>query len=159
MKQIPNDLFFAWAEDEISNGRSVRFRLKGDSMFPLLRNGRDEVVLCPCTEEELNPMDVVLFRYKGRHLLHRIIRRDGNRLLIQGDGSYVAKEECCTGDAIGRVQAIVRPSGKTIAVDEWRWRLPSSLWQQVGFLRSPLLRMLKLLDRYRPQRGGACRNR
>lgn len=157
MKQIPNDLFFAWVEDEIGSGRPVRFRMKGDSMFPLLRSNRDEVVLHLCAEEELEPMDVVLFRYKGRHLLHRIIRRDGNRLLIQGDGSYVAKEECCTGDVIGRVQAIVRPSGKTIAVDEWQWRLPSCLWQQVGCLRRPLLRMLKYLYRYRPLKDSVPR--
>lgn len=148
MKQIPNEVFFAWAEDEIAHGRSVRFRLKGDSMFPLLRNDRDEVVLYPCAEEELKPMDVVLFRYRGRHLLHRIIRKDGNRLLIQGDGSYVAKEECQVCDVIGKVHAVVRPSGKMIAVDNWRWRLPSYLWKMVGPLRGTLLRVLRFFDKF-----------
>ena len=41
MKCIPNDVFFAWVESEIAEGHSVRFRLKGQSMFPLLRNERD----------------------------------------------------------------------------------------------------------------------
>ena len=66
MKQIPNELFFTWVETEIAEGNSVRFRLKGQSMFPLLRNERDEVVIYPCVADELQPMDVVLFRYQGK---------------------------------------------------------------------------------------------
>lgn len=64
MKCIPNDVFFAWVESEIAEGHSVRFRLKGQSMFPLLRNERDEVVLYPCHENELRPMDVVFSAIK-----------------------------------------------------------------------------------------------
>lgn len=45
MKIVANDTFFAWVEAEIAAGRPVRFRLKGNSMFPLLRNGKDVVVL------------------------------------------------------------------------------------------------------------------
>ena len=143
MKQIPNDLFFAWVESKIAEGRLVRFRLKGHSMFPLLRNERDEVVLYPCTEAELKPMDVVLFRYQGKHVLHRIIRREGTKLLIQGDGSFVAKETCTVADVIGKVRSVVRPSGKELSVDDWQWRFPSWVWRRMGVLRNPLLRVLR----------------
>lgn len=142
MKAIPNDLFFRWVEAEIAEGNPVRFRLKGQSMFPLLRNERDEVVLAPCTEDELRPMDVVLFRYCGNHVLHRILRREGRQLFLQGDGSYVAKETCYTTDVIGKVQQIIRPSGRVIPVTSWRWRYPSWLWQQTGFARTFWLRVL-----------------
>jgi phage repressor protein C with HTH and peptisase S24 domain len=143
MKQIPNNLFFAWVETEIAEGRAVRFRLKGDSMFPLIRNGRDEVVLYPCTKEELAPMDVVLFRYRGKHLLHRILQREGERLLLQGDGSFIAKEECTTNDVIGKVNFIIKPSGKMLSVNEREWQLTSLLWQKTGIMRTILLRILK----------------
>lgn len=143
MKQIPNNLFFAWVETEIAEGRAVRFRLKGDSMFPLIRNGRDEVVLYPCTKEELAPMDVVLFRYRGKHLLHRILQREGERLLLQGDGSFIAKEACTTNDVIGKVNLIIKPSGKMLSVNEREWRLASWLWQKTGIMRTLLLRILK----------------
>ena len=147
MKQIPNEVFFAWVESEISEGRSVRFRLKGQSMFPLLRNGRDEVVLYPCTEEELKPMDVVLFRYRGRYVLHRILRREGEWLYLQGDGSYVAKEECTAADVVGKVHEVIRPSGKVMPVDAWQWRLSGRLWQGLGVFRNPCLRVLHKLFR------------
>jgi len=145
MKQIPNDVFFAWVEAEIAEGRSVRFRLKGQSMFPLLRNERDEVVLYPCGEEELYPMDVVLFRYQGRHVLHRILRREGNLLYLRGDGSYVAKEKCTTAEVVGKVLEVIRPSGKMIPVDAWQWRIASRLWCGLGIFRNLCLRVLHKL--------------
>ena len=141
MKPIPNEIFFAWVEEEMAAGRSVTFRLKGNSMYPLLRDGRDDVVLCPCAGEELRPMDVVLFRYKGKHLLHRIMRIDGDRLYIQGDGSVVAREECLYSDVVGKVQAVVRPSGRTIPTSSWKWRVPRCLWRKSGMLRIFLLKV------------------
>lgn len=142
MKQIPNDLFFHWVEGEIAQGRSVQFLLKGVSMYPLIRGGKDKIVLSPCSPGELRPMDVVLFRYRGQHLLHRIIRRDGDLLTIKGDGSYVAMEVCNVFDVIGRVQAVIRPSGKEIPVVSWKWKLPSFIWNKMGILRNPILKIL-----------------
>jgi len=143
MNQIPNDAFFNLVEDEISNGRKVQFRIKGDSMSPLLRDNKDDIVLYPCVGDELSPMDIVLFRYKGKYLLHRIIRREGNCLYIQGDGSYIAKEECSIDDVIGKVQMIVRPSGKIISVNSWQWRWLSYIWLKIRIIRNLLLRILK----------------
>ena len=145
MMQIPNDLFFAWVESEIAEGRSVRFRAKGVSMHPLIRGGKDEILLSACSDKELKPMDVVLFKYKGQHVLHRIIRKEGNLLTIKGDGSYTAKEECTTEDVIGKVEGIIRPSGKEVYVDSWRWRLPSYIWNKMGIFKNPILWVWKHL--------------
>ena len=140
MKQIPNNLFFAWVEKEIAEGRSVQFRLKGVSMYPLIREGKDEVLLSPCSHTDLNPMDVILFKYNGRHLLHRIIRTDGHFLYIQGDGSVIAKEKCLYTDVVGKVEAVIRPSGKRISINNWRWQLPSFIWTKSGIFRTLLLK-------------------
>ena len=145
MRKISNEPFFSRVEAEIAEGRSVRFRLKGWSMFPLLRDGRDEVVLCPCTSEELRPMDVVLFRYNGGHVLHRIIRREGTLLRIRGDGSFVAREQCMVTDVVGKVHFVIRPSGRVLSVNGWRWRLSGLLWSKTGIFRNPLLRILRHL--------------
>lgn len=142
MRRIPNEQFFLWVENEIAEGRSVRFRLKGDSMFPLLRNGLDDVILYPCKNEELQPMDVVLFRYKGKHLLHRIIKIDGNRLYMQGDGSIMAKEECLYSDVVGKLKEIVRPSGRIVSLKSCKWRFPSFIWRRLGIIRPILLKAI-----------------
>lgn len=145
MKTIPNDCFFIWVEQEIAEGRSVRFRLKGNSMFPLLRNEKDEVVLHPCTPDELRPMDVILFRYHGRHILHRILRREGDRLLIQGDGVFTSFEQCTVTDVVGIVRQVCRPSGRIVSVKSRRWRWSSRLWRMTGFMRGFLIRVLHRL--------------
>lgn len=144
-QQIPNDLFFAWVESELAEGRRVRFRLKGSSMFPLIREGRDGVMIRPCTEDELHPMDVVLFRYRGKHVLHRILRKEGHRLLLQGDGSYVAREQCTTADVVGKLDEVIRPSGRSVSVTDWQWRLSGRIWRSTGPFRGLLLRVLHRL--------------
>ena len=100
---LPNQLFFAEVEAMLSEGREVQIRMKGHSMRPLLRSERDQVVLTPCTAPaRLRPGDVVLFRCCGRHILHRIVRRDGDRLTLAGDGNYRITEQCTTRDVAGR---------------------------------------------------------
>ncbi len=140
MKKVPNNTFFALIEEEIAEGKAVRFRLKGNSMFPLLRNGKDSVILEKCLSGELKPMDVVLFRYRASYVLHRIIQRTGDDLLMQGDGSIVSMEQCTVNDVVGKVIGICRPSGKIVSIESWKWILPSRLWRCSNFTRKFLLR-------------------
>ena len=143
MKQIANEAFFKWVEEEISLSREVTFRVRGNSMFPLLKDGRDSVVLYPCVGEELRVMDVVLFKYKGRHVLHRIVRIEGDTFYMQGDGVLVNKEKCTAGDVVGKVCMVIRPSGTEIPTTKWSWRLPSMLWRKTGVFKGCLLRVLR----------------
>ena len=138
MKRIANECFFAWVESEIKSGRSVKFRVKGNSMMPLLRNGKDEVVVGPYDKEELKLFDVILFRQTDRYVLHRIIQKRGSRYLMQGDGVCRFYEECEDTDIIGVVRKVCRPSGKKIETDSMCWRLESRLWLEIGLL-SPFL--------------------
>ena len=144
MKIVSNELFFAWVEEELAKGNNVRIRMKGVSMLPLLRGEKDEVLLAPCPPDELKPMDVVLFHFRGKHVLHRIIRRKGDWLRIQGDGSFVAVEQCHTKDVVGKVIKVYRPSGREVSVDSWRWRWPSRLWRCSDTLRRLMLRVIHL---------------
>ena len=135
-------MFFSWVESEIAEGLSVRFRLKGVSMLPLIRGDKDDVLLIPYNPQDLKPMDVVLFRYRGKHLLHRIIKRDGDNLLIQGDGSVVAQERCTINDVVGKVQAVIRPNGKVISVDSRKWKFASWLWWKMTPFRLIILKVI-----------------
>lgn len=143
MITIPNDTFFSMVEKEISRGNSVHLRVKGQSMYPLLRDRKDEVILHPCTCDELEVMDVILFKYNGNYVLHRIIKMDASQLYMRGDGAFKAMEHCPKTDVIAKVASIIRPYGKVISVKDWRWRLPSQLWRRTGVLRSPLLRIMR----------------
>ena len=134
--RLGNDLFFAEIERLLGEGSEVRFRIHGFSMRPLLRNGRDTVVVAPRGEAPLRVLDIVLFRYRGRHVLHRIVRIEGDRLTLAGDGNYRIREQCSAADVAGVVRRVVRPSGREIDCASPAWRRMSRCW----LLLPPLVR-------------------
>lgn len=145
MKTIPNNIFFEWAESELSQRRNVCIRVKGNSMKPFLRSERDEVLLSPCQPSELKSMDVVLFKYRGRHVLHRIIIRNKEKLLLRGDGVYNQHEECTTADVLGIVKVVRRDSKREFSTENLFWKYSGRLWAVSYPLRRQLIRLMNWL--------------
>ena len=146
-EKIDNELFFAWVKEELAEGRSVRFRVKGFSMLPMLRTEKDEVVPFPYQDADPQPWDVVLFRYKGRDIMHRIIRKEGDSYTIQGDGVLSGYEKCSREDIVGVVRQVIRPSGRIVHTDSRIWRWESKAWRSLGILRYFPLKFLGLIRR------------
>lgn len=143
-RQVPNDLFFAQVEEEIARGHEVRIRLVGISMRPFLIGGTDELVISPCSPGSLQLLDVVLFRYRGRHVLHRIVRISSDGYTLQGDGVWASQEHCTEADIVGRVSCICRPSCRPLPVTAFSWRFRSQVWHQLRPLRRWLLRICRI---------------
>ena len=60
--------------EQLANGQQVQFTTRGISMYPLLRNGKDQVVLEPLPEK-LKKYDLPLYqRDNGQYVLHRIVK-------------------------------------------------------------------------------------
>lgn len=144
MKTLPNDLLFAEVTRALAEGRTVRLTLVGNSMQPFLRNGRDTVVLAPFTPEELRPGVIVLFRYRGLYLLHRIVRHHGDRFTICGDAN-LRPEYATLSDICGIVRSIVRPSGRTVDCRSLSWQLRSRLWMLLRPFRRYLMHFYRRL--------------
>jgi hypothetical protein len=141
---LPNQLLFAWVEEEIAAGHTVHFRVKGGSMRPWMPEGT-EVILEPCQVENLRANDVVLFRHQGRHILHRIVRRRSGHLVLQGDAVTAFHEECELGDVVGMVRSAIHPSGWKLRLDSRPLRGAFRLWRMLGPLRGKALRVLEIL--------------
>lgn len=114
---IENDLFFNNVTGLLKEGHTVTIPVKGWSMLPFIRPEKDTVTLCgtasytPEGKEEVSPAagDIVLFRYHGRFIMHRIleVRPDGI-YRIQGDGVPKNEETCRYQDICGKVITINR---------------------------------------------------
>ena len=87
-------------EEYINAGISVRLTVRGNIMSPLLLDGIDSVMLHPCIATELKPQEIILFRYKGGFMLHRIIRIE----LIAGQ--YQVSSITTKGDAQNNTETI-----------------------------------------------------
>lgn len=125
---ISNAVMFSQIEDIIAQGESAQLLVKGYSMRPFIRNGRDSVKLAPCVAEELQVGDVILFRYKGQHVMHRIVSRGDNDFVMAGDGNYKLEERCTSTDIVAKVEGIIKHNGTYLLTSSKRWRLRSKLW-------------------------------
>ena len=142
MKTLSNDIFFAQVESEIAAGRSVRFKVKGHSMYPLQRNNKDEVTLSPLTcDPSVN--NIVLFRYRGKHILHRIISIKGDTYTIQGDGIYLSCEKCIREEIIGVVTHIHKNGKVTMGTTSKKLKFYIFFWHKLRFCRRYLLAVLR----------------
>lgn len=112
---VSNDLFFADVTASLTQGRTVTIPVKGYSMLPFIRGGKDLVEL-EIPSEPLKPYDIVLFHVgneaDGKWIMHRILKVDGDNLTIQGDGVTRGREHVKTSQVKARAKTIIR-AGKT----------------------------------------------
>ncbi len=110
----------------LSEGKSVRFSPRGTSMLPLLRQGRDSVVLS-AAPEKLRKYDIPLYRRDdGTFVLHRIVQT-GETYTCAGDNQFVLEPGIRRDQIIAVVTAVSREN-REYTVDSWGSRLYCRLW-------------------------------
>lgn len=73
--------------EQLGRGQSVQFSPRGTSMLPMLREGKDNVVLSPVTGQ-LKKYDLPLYRRPdGQYVLHRIVAT-GETYTCVGDNQF-----------------------------------------------------------------------
>ena len=110
---VGNTLFFALVEEQLAETPQVKVTLRGTSMQPTLHDG-DTLTLGRLTADP-TVGDVVLFRYRGGHLLHRIVACADGRYRMQGDNCFTCEE--APREALVAVLAGVSRGGTEVA---WR---------------------------------------
>lgn len=135
--KIANDILIPEIERLLKDGKEVRFTPSGVSMRPFIEGDRDSVIL---TSLSRNPRigDILLVRLESNSpmsptfVLHRLVRIEGDTLVLQGDGNLVGEERCGASDIIGIVKRIESPSGRRKPLTRgrlwyhmrrWRWLL------------------------------------
>lgn len=119
---VDNNLFFDEVCARIASGESVKLKLRGNSMFPLLRDGKDNLLLDPIPDGYVfEKGEVLLFRYRGSYVLHRVVKVSGECLLMQGD-NCVTCEQISIQNVVARLVAVQRQNGSTLNTGQWRWR-------------------------------------
>ena len=76
-------------EEEIRRSGYLLYRNVGDSMLPLIRQGRDLVLISRKPEGRLKKYDVPLYkRDSGQYVLHRILKVRKDDYIICGDNRW-----------------------------------------------------------------------
>lgn len=72
---------------QLQNGGTVKFKPRGTSMLPMLRQGVDSVVLSPLPDK-LRKYDLPLYqRENGQYVLHRVVKA-GETYTCIGDNQF-----------------------------------------------------------------------
>lgn len=135
---VPNDDFFAQVLLRLDEGHTATIPVKGFSMLPFIRGGKDLVVL-EKADGKIVRDDIVLFHYNGRYILHRVLKTDGEHFDIQGDGVWTGHEYPLRADILARATNILR-NGKTPVDPYSKAQLRKvHAWQKCGKFRRYLL--------------------
>ena len=115
-------------ESLLADGHAVQFAPQGWSMYPLITDGRDQVIVVPAKGHKLRRGDVALYRRdKGILVLHRVWRTGPEGVWFVGDNQKIPEGPLRPEQICGVMSAVIR-NGKTVAVTDPGYRLYSRLW-------------------------------
>lgn len=101
-------------EEMLERDGQLMYRCKGNSMMPLLRPGKDLIIISKKTGKRLSAMDVALFkRHDGSYVLHRIMWARKSDYVICGDNQWYLEREITDSQILGVLSAVVR-GGKRV---------------------------------------------
>jgi len=128
----------------VREGVSVTLPVNGNSMLPFIIGGKESVILQGPGLIDVG--DVVLAWADGyRYVVHRIIRIDGDRVTLMGDGNLVGTEHCLLNDIKARVTHVVDAKERTHYLYKgWRKRA-AKMWYWLRPVRRYLLAIYRRL--------------
>ncbi len=122
----------------IGEGHTVTLPLRGYSMRPFLEDRRDKALLSAA--ENVAVGDVVLAEISPRrYVLHRLIRLDGNKAILLGDGNLTV-EHCQRSDIKAKALGFYRKGSTELdSISSRKWRIYSAVWTRLYPIRRYLL--------------------
>ena len=134
----------ATVKEELMRSGNIMFPNKGVSMRPLIRQGKDLMIIEKRGNYRLKKHDIVLFeRSNGSLVLHRIsdVLEDG--YMILGD-NCIDKEYVREESVLGLMTGLLR-NGKKIDLDSIGYKTYVKFWTGIYPLRRMLMKLkLKL---------------
>ena len=112
-------------EELLDTQGSIVWRTSGNSMRPLIRQGKDVVVI---TKPDNRPVkyDVILYKVKDRYLLHRILKVHDGYFTVAGDNNTFLEK--VTDDQIIGVMTEFKRGGKEYDLSSRKYRFYTKNW-------------------------------
>ena len=156
--KLPLDALYPLIEEQLLRGGEVCISVRGNSMAPFLRDGRDRVVFAPVGDRKIRRGDIVFYQQdNGQFVMHRVYAADENGVMtLLGDAQMQLEPGIRAEQLRAYVPRVVR-NGKMVSCEKglwhfvmcvylWRIRFPLAARAARFVLRYPyrLLKMLKI---------------
>ncbi len=133
-------------EDEIKRTGRIIYTNVGDSMMPLIKQGRDVLVIS-AVNGRLKRYDIPLYkRDSGQYVLHRILKVRKNDYVICGDNRCNKEYGITDRHIIGVLSGIIR-DGREIPVTDIKCRIYAHLWCDFFPVRVLIIRIRQIFKR------------
>ena len=142
-KRISLDEIYPAIKETLESGGTVELPITGTSMFPLLRAGRDTVIIKMADGYSVG--DIIFYRRDDGHfVLHRIVGIDENGFILCGDNQTDLEKGITDKNVIAKVIEIHRAE-KIIDVNDKKYIKRVNFWiKSLPHRRYPLVIMRKL---------------
>ncbi len=123
----------------VDEGMKVTMKVRGRSMMPFIVGDRDSLVLEK--PGHVREGDIVLaWCEPGHYVVHRIVRIDGDRVTLMGDGNLAATEACRMGDIKAKATHVIKgDSGRQHSLYSLPRRWAATMWRWAKPIRRYLL--------------------
>ena len=126
-------------KEDIAAGKMHHVLAKSNSMRPFIVRGRDELILQQTDEHSFQKGAILLAELGSvNHVLHRLVKIEGENLVLRGDSNLNRIELCGRNDVIAEVVAVVR-KGKVVKKKSPCWNYYRYFWPSSSLLRKLLL--------------------
>ena len=134
-------------EQVIARDGRLIYTNRGDSMMPLIKQGRDLLVISKKPKRRLKEYDVPLYkRDSGQYVLHRILQVRKHDYVICGDNRWTKEYGITDRHIIGVLTAVIR-NGEEIKVTDLKYRIYVHLWCDLFPVRAFVLRAVNKIKR------------
>lgn len=142
-KKITLDEIYPAIKETLQSGGTVELPITGTSMFPLLKAGRDTVIIK--ADSSYNIGDIIFYRRDDGHfVLHRIVGTDENGYILCGDNQTVLEKNITEKHIIAKVTELHRDR-KIISANDPKYLRKVDFWiKALPHRRLPLVIMRKL---------------
>ena len=148
MKKITmSNAFLAEVGKMLGEGQTVRVKIDGQSMYPFIHGGKDEVEIVPYhAGSSIEPWCCVFYFWKGHYMIHRCIGKNGNLYRMMGDGNLLQVEEVEEKDIKGILKIIYHPDGTSQDCSDKKWLRKGECWYRVRVFRRFLIPLFRALS-------------
>lgn len=133
-------------EEQLEKDGRIIYSNKGFSMMPLIKEGRDLMVI-EKNGGRLKKYDAPLFkRTNGQYVLHRVLKVRENDYVMCGDHQWNKEYGITDDQIIGVLTAVIR-KGKEIPVTKLSYKMYVHLWCDFFPIRAFILKCKNLASR------------
>ena len=142
---VPNS-FFVEAAEALRKGHSVRLHVDGQSMYPFIHGGKDEIEVVPYDgTTPLEPWCCPFYQWGGNYMIHRFIGMKGDMCQMLGDGNVYRIEEVSKQEIIGILRTIYHPDGTQQDCRDKRWLKKAAWWYRLRKVRRFLIPLFRII--------------